>query len=782
MSNDVSRVYQFLAKQEDWVTKADKSGDGAITKSEFRQFMEANFEWDGETTDAGKNDLINSFWKTIDTNKNTTKIKGTNVKNNNALDKNEQAAMENRIKMYETFNEFNSQITCPTIIASTSEWKNSVSAGLSALVEKAIKDGKTPDELTAILEEAAPGIQNKATADYCAVEYLNSTMKEIVNEYGYAYGSDNTLQGMLNTYIKSLTGDENGASIKETVTGIVDAYLATAGLKEDNAVDLSDYGYTATEESALNDLQQCILKKTLETNLAELKNEADYANYSDLYDKAINEYISNTVANTKQGDLEAAKGYGIEEFKATKSFKDIETTISVKNTLIGDELHDAVSSRISGSVADIIQKDGRYLKVFADIQEQATKKALAGEFDSNGEFDASKLVDWAVNQIENRIAEFYPNGLGDMNLEDLNTMYDKLAAAELKEPDNDKSLAQTRDAAIQYCKALSAKGTLMKEAVKTAFNGENYATTINKMYPSQIDEVIGELKEKALEIGDISTFTVGGWSGIGDSISILPNTTNTFSIGADVKNGNTPISPDRIQYKTNNSNATVENGVITIKAPATDSTYEIKVTVTVDGEQVGEAKTIKVVCKQKDATNLSSENNILINGAYVSDAIANRNNRAMLSSFHRNGGSSLQDSKNAAKESVRNLLTSFANDLIAAGYNATKVQLAVATTINYYTAAIDAMSDQQCSKGRSDKSCTFSYVDANGQSRATTSTYWQTTYKYESSASDSASKGGGEDINSTGLILGESYSKTNTYCVYINTGTMLNKFMSFMSL
>ena len=59
MSTDISRVYAFLAKQGDWVNEADKNGDGTIIKSEFKNFMEENFEWDGETTDAGKNDLIN---------------------------------------------------------------------------------------------------------------------------------------------------------------------------------------------------------------------------------------------------------------------------------------------------------------------------------------------------------------------------------------------------------------------------------------------------------------------------------------------------------------------------------------------------------------------------------------------------------------------------------------------------------------------------------------------------------------------------------------------------
>ena len=41
--------------------------------------MEENFEWNGEeSTDSAKNDLINSFWKTIDTNQ-SGKVSGTKL-------------------------------------------------------------------------------------------------------------------------------------------------------------------------------------------------------------------------------------------------------------------------------------------------------------------------------------------------------------------------------------------------------------------------------------------------------------------------------------------------------------------------------------------------------------------------------------------------------------------------------------------------------------------------------------------------------------------------------
>mgnify|MGYP000826104231 FL=1 len=214
MSTDISRVYAFLAKQGDWVNEADKNGDGAVIKSEFRDFMEENFEWNGEeSTDSAKNDLINSFWKTIDTNQ-SGKVSGTKLKNKNALDKKELAAMEDRIEMYEILNEFTSQLTAPSVVGDGANWKKSVSEGLGALIEPYIKNGGTPEDLPAYLAEQAPLIEAKATADYCANEYLAEIMGDVNKEYGYTYGSDQTLQGMINSYIQSMTEGSDAETIQ----------------------------------------------------------------------------------------------------------------------------------------------------------------------------------------------------------------------------------------------------------------------------------------------------------------------------------------------------------------------------------------------------------------------------------------------------------------------------------------------------------------------------------------------------------------------------------------
>ena len=291
MSNDVSRVYQFLANLGDWKTKADKNGDGTIIKSEFRTFMEGNFEWDGETTDAGKNDLINSFWKAIDTNQ-SGKISGTRYKNKNALDSKEINAMQDRIAIYESLNTYVADIQAPNEISDKAGWKKSISASLANTTETLIKQGVTADTLAEELDKIIENVKNKTTADYCANEYLNTSMKDVVKQYGYAYADDATLKGIIDNFVNNLPEDSDSASIKQTVEEIVDAYMATAtGDGSEDISILEQYGYTPDNNTAMNDLQKSIVKTKLTEALADLKNEADYKNNSALYDTAINEYI-----------------------------------------------------------------------------------------------------------------------------------------------------------------------------------------------------------------------------------------------------------------------------------------------------------------------------------------------------------------------------------------------------------------------------------------------------------------------------------------------------------
>lgn len=783
MSNDVSsKVYLFLAKQGDWATAADKNGDGTVIKSEFRQYMENNYEWNGEDASA-KSDLINQFWKEIDT-KQSGKL-NKKLNNKGALDKNEINTMNNKIQMYEILNNFTSNsIEVPSVVQDRTNWKKSVAESLANKVDAYISSNKSADNLEAYLQEISPEIERKATADYCANQYLNTEMKDIVKEYGYSYADDSTLQGMIDNYISQLSANSgeipSDEEINETVINIINEYLSTAGLKDSDGFDLSQYGYTANENSSLNDLQKSIIKSNLQKNLQDISKESDYETYKSLYDDAVNQFIESKLADGKFSDFATLQNYGIAEFENSDNYKSVKKAVSVKAYIDSADFKSAISSAVSSAFADRISnvmtgEVPAYDTLISDIM----TKAQNGEFDNaDGSLNTEKMQKYIIEQVKSNIAEFYPNGLGDMSLDDLSTMYDALVEAARAKND----AAKVKEAAISYCQAVSKKSTTLAQAVKDVF-GAGYAATINKMLSGEIDSKMTELKAKVNEIGDASSCTLAGWTtSVGDSINILPGATVTYGLAANILNNNGMVSSDRITYATNNSNATVKDGILTITAPSGSSEYTIEVYAMVDGEKIGDAKKIKVSCQQKDAKNMSTEHNVLVNGEYLDDLISNHNKTLKISGFHRNGGNSLNDSKSAAKESIKNVITQLVTDLTAAGYNTAKLQLAATSTINFYNAAIDAITDQEYGdKDQGSHNMNFSYVDGSGQSHAETSSYYQHTRKKEKNADwDKPCQSMGNDT--TGIQMNESYNKTNTYNFYINTGVLLNRFMSFMNI
>ena len=783
MSNDVSsKVYLFLAKQGDWVTAADKDSDGTVIKSEFRQYMENNYEWNGEDASA-KSDLINRFWKEIDT-KQSGKL-NKKLNNKGALDKNEINTMNNKIQMYEILNNFTSNsIEVPSVVQDRTNWKKSVAESLANKVDAYISSNKSADDLEAYLQEISPEIERKATADYCANQYLNTEMKDIVKEYGYSYADDSTLQGMIDNYISQLSANSgeipSDEEINETVINIINEYLSTAGLKDSDGFDLSQYGYTANENSPLNDLQKSIIKSNLQKNLQDITNESDYETYKSLYDDAVNQFIESKLADGKFADFATLQNYGIAEFENSDNYKSVKKAVSVKAYIDSADFKSAISSAVSSAFADRISnvmtgEVPAYDTLISDIM----TKAQNGEFDNaDGSLNTEKMQKYIIEQVKSNIAEFYPNGLGDMSLDDLSTMYDALVEAAREKND----AAKVKEAAISYCQAVSKKSTTLAQAVKDVF-GAGYAATINQMLSGEIDSKMTELKAKVNEIGDASSCTLAGWTtSVGDSINILPGATVTYGLAANILNNNGMVSSDRITYATNNSNATIKDGVLTITAPSGSSEYTIEVYAMVDGEKIGDAKKIKVSCQQKDAKNMSTEHNVLVNGEYLDDLISNHNKTLKISGFHRNGGNSLNDSKSAAKESIKNVITQLVTDLTAAGYNTAKLQLAATSTINFYNAAIDAITDQEYGdKDQGSHNMNFSYVDGSGQSHAETSSYYQHTRKKEKNADwDKPCQSMGN--NTTGIQMNESYNKTNTYNFYINTGVLLNRFMNFMNI
>ena len=195
MSNDISKVYQFLSTIGDWKTNADKDGDGIIVKKEMRSFLQENYfenysGWDGTApTENQKNDIINQFWKSIDTNQ-VGKV--GRYKNKNALDTTEQETTNTKVQCYEKLNDFvkeNVKITDAPSGISSSQWKASITEGLTEALENFLKN-KTADqiskalesgELDAILQKQLPLSKGRATADYYALNLAGQYKSELGN-------------------------------------------------------------------------------------------------------------------------------------------------------------------------------------------------------------------------------------------------------------------------------------------------------------------------------------------------------------------------------------------------------------------------------------------------------------------------------------------------------------------------------------------------------------------------------------------------------------------------
>ena len=507
MSNDLSKVYQFLSNQGDWVSKADTNSDGAITKTEFRNFFKENFEWDGETTEAGKNDLINSFWKTIDTNT-SGNIEGTNLKNKSALDANEMEKMQTRMELYEVLNDFASDMSCPSFISGSADWKKDVKEELSLLIEDYLKSGGTVEDFETYLEEKSPAIMNKCTAQYCSAEYLDS-MQETFKQYDYKCADDKDLNKLIENYIKQLPEDADPYEIQASVTEIIDAYLATAGLKEANGVDLEQYGYDTSGLENLNDIQEAVARKALQKTLEPLKKEADYEAYAELYDAAIEKYIDRKLSETKVCNFESLCSTTLSVIKASEEFKEIEKEITTRKTLACDEgsqLYNAIKTELGETTADLLT-EGVYLEAYRDIIDEAVEKALNGDFDmeGSGTLDKNKLIEWVVGQVNANIQDILgeSGAESDLSIEELNTIYDNSIehAASLKNTDPEESLKLYKEAAIAYCDAIAGKGENHKAAIEEVFGDSNYTSAINSFnVPSKITELIDELKAKVVGI------------------------------------------------------------------------------------------------------------------------------------------------------------------------------------------------------------------------------------------------------------------------------------------
>ena len=616
MSDVTLRMYQFLSTQEDWMTTADKNSDGVIIKEEFRSYMlDSDFDWQSldaydtsKSEEANQKDIINNFWKTIDTEKGGKAVsksgKTTRLKNTNSLGKKELETMELKIAVYEQVGLFCKDIEAPNCVTNEQRWKESVQEGICNKIENEfIKSGKTLEDLQAYLEEISPLIQNKATADYCYQEYIVEAGSELIQKYGYAYGDDKSLKSIIDNYINEhLTADSEPEDIQNEIEEIIDAYIATIDEGIGDTSILAEYGYDVDTNPKINYLQETVIRSNAKNNIVNylqtLSNNGEnlYSNYQQTFDSAIEDFLTRTLKSAKYDDFDSLAELSGADFAQEKEFKSAYNVAVTEDLFKSIDLYNAVKENISEVFANKIFKvseDGKHIsyalmkgefKAYENIYKQAIEKAKNGELGDLQNNGISSVVDYVTKEIKSHITDFYGSDWGDMSLGDLKVTYEILEDAAFENED----IKALRKAALQYCKAVSSKNIGLANAIEQIL-GKTYVQFMTEAKnSSDIRTAMQKVVAKVMEMGDASTFELldSSWGDLKETIYMAEGTTGegtSFQLKPEFKDRT--VDPSRITYECDNSDIMTVNdsGLVQLNSSAKCGSYDATVTIKCDG-------------------------------------------------------------------------------------------------------------------------------------------------------------------------------------------------------
>lgn len=782
MSNEISnqKFYRFLANfqqgEQTWADVADSeygNDNGTVIKSEFRAFMQGEWtKWNGEEGGTLSNSLINNFWKKLDTN-----TKGAEL---NKLNQAEMDKANAKIEAYVELNDFvKENVTRPVDLKTTgARWESDVADDLAAVVEKWIQ-GEQKDDLNELLTAALPAILNKNTAEYSVVEYQETLKKDLLKDYPeYNVALDDTLNKIIEDYLGKIDVSENAeamdaSTIYSDIKGIMDAYLHTAGIGEGSDVNLADYGYEQDANAGLNDIQKSVAKQNITNNMKAIESETDYKDNKELYDTAINNYITAVLEEAEFEDFETIKNYGVNEFKDSDEGKKLTNRITVekdyKNLNEQSAFYSVLKAEFGESLAKTIAQDGRYITAYQDILNDVLTKIEEGSFvDANGGLDNAAIQEHIVNEIAKNLESFFPNGLGDMSLTELKDLYAQRSMAADSETDNAKSLEQHRNAALDYCEALVKMHKTYENEVIKVF-GNDWKSAIEKMYPSEIKDKIATLEKNIDAIPEptvLDTNTTVAWAGV-ESFEMTTGTTNnentyTATI-ADVDAADVKYVAELVSG--NGSVDISDLGKLSVTAGGSEGYIKINVYAEVDGQRVGSAKEVTVKVNETPAPEASIYDSATLSGV----------SGTMQTTFKK---SDLNSSKNDAITSVKDLVNGFKSGLISEGMDESKVTKAINATVSYYKALINALTDKTGS-GRKDHDYTvdFEYTDANGQTVKASDGYRH----IQDTSTDDAIKHANDYTSDSGVAIMEHVRtwKKNEWAVSVQKRSVVEKFIEF---
>ena len=360
----IARVYQFLNTQKNWQAEADGSGDGIILKAEFRKYLlGSNFKFNnGEN----KEDLVDAFWKSIDTDRTGKVRSGSRINDKNALNVNEIDNVEKSIQATKQIIAFMKDKEAPQSITDSglrSKWKTSVKQGLIYRASEFLKNASLEDLTDEWLNEAYRQSSIKATADYTALSIIEKKLGNIDN---YKVGSDENLKAIIDAYIAELEGStKSEEEIIADVNALINAYIDTAETNSEESTDLLyDYGYNP--DGDLNDLQTAVLTKQISEQLITYIQNNNSDIYTDEYkgqiENSVKEFVENYLKGRSASEFNTLKAFDTSVFASSSEYTElvkelkaaqeaVRTARSELNTYIGEILSTGNTKK-----ADIIKQ------------------------------------------------------------------------------------------------------------------------------------------------------------------------------------------------------------------------------------------------------------------------------------------------------------------------------------------------------------------------------------------------------------------------------------------
>lgn len=801
MTDDLNtkKFYQFLATKstggQGWDKYIDrnygKKNDGVVIKAEFRNFMEAEWDWSGVSQEIEKRDIINQFWAEID-NIVSGKIKtsaGTTLNDDMALNAKEVEAINEELGIYRDFNVFISEkvkAPCPPLTTTAKQWKAAVTERLTEVLNNWVNAGKSGD-LNAVLAAAYPAIAQEETAIWCAVEYQN-TMLGVLKGYPYDLTEDATLNALLQNYINSLGPDATPEQIKKDVKAIVDAYFATAGLGTTaNPELLESLGY---QENGLNDLQKAVLTQNIKNALKDLA--AEYAGYEDLLNVAIENFINSKVNSGKTfQELNAAPEVLANEFKTSTYKQDLDKMKEIYDKYINfDEkssFYKQLETQFGKRIADYILENKRDITQLKTVVSDSIAKVL------NGELAESSLENYVMNELAKLVNEIVAGFADELTVSELGDIYHNMYNAADNITDDAESLDAHRNAGLIYCDTLSKKGNAYSDAIAEVFGADGYEAYINGARRGDIKSKIEELAQLAAEIEKTEK----------ENARIVDCKMPGF-VDTTVQLGKTTyIDASVSEYLDENGKKLNVSGTPSYSCEPTTSAYGSKISIN--------ATTGRVTI---DATNAKEENinltvNVSINGRVITKSVTvhvamdvsdsdvfNNVSGALVSTYNKKDatGDSLTGTVTSAKSMVNTYIDELAGLLVGETYNSELVSKAAQLTKDYYSALLAQVNDGSNyadNEGETEEyNISFDYTNAQGVTCTESLTYkkiftnnhWfgDSAEELKSAAENTAST---MDVAS-GIVLIEfspsgGFMTSNTFAISVQKQAIANKFKDF---